>query len=447
MLHLAAAPAAKRRKKVANGSRPPPTESVELIDYATGEVAAVTTGKVVVTLNNNDLPRVINGRPGDPISKRPFARHFTRSKIVASCKKLGLYPINAEQACTHPKVRDDTKRVGKANPSEMLQAELASNLKELGKLGVNTKALAVKTKKRDEAIEEANIAGPQEYEQAYAKLVADGVTSTNIWITLGAVAFNSAEVLAAELERVRILEHGRQKTAYEAQQRFLTLQSDAKEIFFTVAKPKKKGKALNFDNLKAAEALVLVRYVYKADCRDNISKQATSKQACVEFLSGLQKDELKTLLHTPPLLEDATILEAPISMSTTSDDQAAAVSQPFHVTFGKVVADTKGLVPLAAPEWLEDSLLDDDDKRLNGKYILVNWGNDGDEPDWIVGKLSAKGEWELEGIEGNFKVSYAVEATTAVHVLRTNEYAESADEQVFIFGGHSFLIWQVDSPA
>ena len=147
------------------------------------------------------------------------------------------------------------------------------------------------------------------------------------------------------------------------------------------------------------------------------------------------------------VLNDATILEAPISMSTTSDDQAAAVSQPFHVTFGKVVADTKGLVPLAAPEWLEDSLLDDDDKRLNGKYILVNWGNDGDEPDWIVGKLSAKGEWELEGIEGNFKVSYAVEATTAVHVLRTNEYAESADEQVFIFGGHSFLIWQVDSPA
>ena len=93
-------------------------------------------------------------------------------------------------------MRDDTKKVGKVSPTEELQKQLSTNLAQLSKLGVHTKALVVRTKKREEAMEEANIAGEQEYEQAYAKLVADGVTSTNVWITLGAVAFNSAEVIS-----------------------------------------------------------------------------------------------------------------------------------------------------------------------------------------------------------------------------------------------------------
>ena len=31
----------------------------------------------VVSLSNDDLPRMINGRPEDPIKKRPFDRNFT----------------------------------------------------------------------------------------------------------------------------------------------------------------------------------------------------------------------------------------------------------------------------------------------------------------------------------------------------------------------------------
>ena len=96
-----AAPSKKKARKA-----PPAAadDTLELTDYCTGEPAVAKAGKVVVTLNNNDLPRIINGRPSDPIAKRPFARHFTKSKIVSSVKKLGLYPIDAEQACSHPKV-------------------------------------------------------------------------------------------------------------------------------------------------------------------------------------------------------------------------------------------------------------------------------------------------------------------------------------------------------
>eukprot|EP00966_Prymnesium_polylepis_P198586 4602480-Prymnesium_polylepis.1 len=396
-------------------------ELTELHAYDGGATATKTSVKVVVSLSFNDLPRVMNGRPEDPIQKRSFARAFSKAKIVSAVKKLGLYPINPEQACSHPKVRDDTKRADKVSDLERLQAELSANLAELAKQGVKTKALAVQTKKREQPIEEANIAAPMEYEQAYRKLVADGVTSTNIWITLGAVAFNSAEVLAAELERVRILEHGRKQTAYNNQQKFLTLQTEAKEAFAKLPKPKKG--VLNFDGLKAAEVQVLMRYVFKADGRDGISKQKTTREACIEYLSALEKDELKGLIDAPHLLEDAPLLEAPVSSELTSDEQ-----QPFHVTFGKVTAEgLKGLVPLAPPEWLDESLSSPDDKRLDGKMILVNWGDES-EPDWFVGKLSAKGDWELEGTHGNFKASYGGGAgDTAVHLLTAEGYATSVE--------------------
>ena len=71
-------------------------------------------------------------------------------------------------------------------------------------------------------------------------------------------------------------------------------------------------------------------------------------------MSGLEKGELKKLLDEPPLLEGSTILEAPTSALTADEEEVTLDDQPFHVKFGKVDVDTKGLVPLAAPEWLDD---------------------------------------------------------------------------------------------
>ena len=40
-----------------------------------------------------------------------------------------------------------------------------------------------------------------------------------------------------------------------------------------------------------------------------------------------------------------------------------------------------------------------------------------------------KGVWELDGVEGNYKASYAVERTSAVHMLSVDDYADSVDSQ------------------
>ena len=100
--------------------------------------------------------------------------------------------------------------------------------------------------------------------------------------------------------------------------------------------------------------------------------------------------------------------------------------QPFHITFGKVDANMGGLVPIAAPEWLEECLDSPTDKRLNNRSILINWGSES-EPDWLVGKLGAKGNYTLEFIKGNFKAKYASNGNTAVHLLRFDGYAESVE--------------------
>jgi len=55
-----------------------------------------------------------------------------------------------------------------------------------------------------------------------------------------------------------------------------------------------------------------------------------------------------------------------------------------------------------------------------------NWGDE-EEPDWAVGKLSSKGDWELDGVSGNFKATY--DGDTAVHALDVEDYADSVEGQ------------------
>ena len=49
-------------------------------------------------------------------------------------------------------------------------------------------------------------------------------------------------------------------------------------------------------------------------------------------------------------------------------------------------------------------------------------------PDWLVAKLGAKGDYELEGVKGNFKAKYASDNSTAVHMLSIDDYAESVED-------------------
>ena len=59
-----------------------------------------------VELTNADLPRIVKGREGDPIEKRPISFAFSREKVHGTNAKIGIVPLT--RACLkHPKVRKE----------------------------------------------------------------------------------------------------------------------------------------------------------------------------------------------------------------------------------------------------------------------------------------------------------------------------------------------------
>lgn len=58
----------------------------------------------VAHLTNNDLPEILNGKPGEPIDKRPFDKNFTPGKIFRCWMNIGWTPFT-RNALKHKKVR------------------------------------------------------------------------------------------------------------------------------------------------------------------------------------------------------------------------------------------------------------------------------------------------------------------------------------------------------
>ena len=84
----------------------------------------------VAHLTNDDIPEIINGRPGDPLEKRPFDSHFTQQYILRSWLKVGLVPFT-RQALTHPKVRHT---LGDGGASAEMQEKMKAVQEEYGAL-------------------------------------------------------------------------------------------------------------------------------------------------------------------------------------------------------------------------------------------------------------------------------------------------------------------------
>ena len=58
----------------------------------------------VAHLTNDDLPEILNGKPGEPIDKRPFDKNFTPGKIFRCWMNIGWTPFT-RNALKHKKVR------------------------------------------------------------------------------------------------------------------------------------------------------------------------------------------------------------------------------------------------------------------------------------------------------------------------------------------------------
>ena len=91
-----------------------------------------------VDLSNCDIPRCFNGRPEDPLEKRPFEFGFTPEKVMSANYKVGAAPFT--KACLkNPKVRVETS-------NDVVTALTTAHTKHLGaiaELGLNSSVLEV----------------------------------------------------------------------------------------------------------------------------------------------------------------------------------------------------------------------------------------------------------------------------------------------------------------
>ena len=172
----------------------------ELDDGDDDDAFTLTHGKSVcnVTIGNPDLPRIVNGFPGDPIQKRPFDFVFTKENIWGWWKKVGFMPMS-RNSLNHPKVRWELGEGGAPEEAtvrlELLVDDYNERARMLNANGFNGDILDLEPRRVEEnteigADEEAQI---QQILKNKAVNAAGGLFKAGIIVANGRVILEAAK--------------------------------------------------------------------------------------------------------------------------------------------------------------------------------------------------------------------------------------------------------------
>ena len=98
---------------------------------------------LTITLSNDDLPRMVNGRSNEELKRlkldlasemRPFRQSFGPLAITNCLAKLGLCPVDFARACKHPRVRDDTDTGDRGKLIQKIETRHATSLAKLAQV-------------------------------------------------------------------------------------------------------------------------------------------------------------------------------------------------------------------------------------------------------------------------------------------------------------------------
>ena len=176
-----------------------------------------------VDLTNCDIPRCFNGRPGNPIEKRPFEFAFPPDKVMSANYKVGAAPFT--KAClSNPKVRVETSN----DVVTTLTTVHNQHLEAVASMGLNANVLKVQLPPKVST--SGFVAPPTEDDDIVQKLLESGVSHTSMWINCGAVAFNSKNVLRAGLAKVANATEAKNNAQQKILDTFLELREAAQGI-------------------------------------------------------------------------------------------------------------------------------------------------------------------------------------------------------------------------
>ena len=265
--------------------------------------AAEDDHSVLVKLSNDDLPRIMT---------HAFSHAFGRQAIKSKLAQLGLCPVSCEMACRHPRVRDDSSEGGQGKLIASIEVQHQASLAALAKQGLNSKPLAVKPKpapKPKPVPDSADVAPRTALEAAWADTVANGASAGSQWLRVGAMAYTSNFLLSAELERDRVAKEAKEEKINRELAGVLALQNQARAIE-TARIAAKHG----YDQLKAAELAVLVRYEFSAR-NAKVGTKVTGKAGFVAYLNALSPGTLASALASPPRLAGLDLSAAQLRCS------------------------------------------------------------------------------------------------------------------------------------
>ena len=369
---------------------------------------------VKVNLDFCDLGRIINGRPEDPLTARPFERAFTAEKILNSTAKLGLAPVDLRRALNHPRVRDDSEDGSRSDLVVNLATKNKQTLAAVAEHGFNTAALEVPLIKDPLLPKAAIVAPPADWESRWKAVKAAGGSASAHWVAVGPRAFNAPDVVLPAMERVQEKAVAAQEKEQQKEETLRELQEAAREIEASV-----EG---DYAELNAADAKLLVSFIFKAKKLKGVGQYTANKQAALDYLNEMDLNEFMELLNeeyattAPP---QGVVAQPLLALTDESTPQAPRFDDDMVPT---------GMLPLAVPDWLQDALESGNAAAANlvKKHILYRW------PErlggWLHGEITSINVDKKQAVKGvmcNFVVYYNADGETAHHILTLKSYAKS----------------------
>jgi hypothetical protein len=153
----------------------------------------------LVAMGFEDLATVVNGEQGDEIGMKPFAKNFTKEKILASWSKVGFVPFT-RKCINSKKVRHELGQRQRDESLEEIKASYEALVEDAGSHGLNAgifdATIPVAKHVERELLEE---------EQVKKLLATKGSFSTGaLWNTIGTRIGNASVVLRAQTEQLAL---------------------------------------------------------------------------------------------------------------------------------------------------------------------------------------------------------------------------------------------------
>ena len=422
-----------------------------------GEARAAKRQKIPsINLTNDDIPRIVNGKPGAPLAQRPFEYSLGPEKVGEAWDAVGAVSTEGwvtRAAMNHPKVRgggEDESGETKGKSPEEWRAALDGAAEEAAEQGFNVTIFKVYTKPKGgkggrgqgKVRTPANVAPSTAEEDELQEDLDSGCY--NGWAVYHKAAARGCwtdEVLMPMLTNIREDKEKKLTTKATKDEAFEKLQEEVVDIVEST---------ISIEILTTPSLAKITRYIFQAIGQTGYSSVVKDRSLMLaNLMEVLGMQGLAELLVDPPKLSDDTHAAARYpTLRTSSSAGASGSGTDSYVTFGEKFGEMAaieeegyaGFEPVAAPPWLSDAIIfkSDTAERLVGYAVAIS-----DEDGWSVGSISQvltnnRSKAKVYDEQGksigtfpkNFEVSYNLSTKTVKlkHVLHMSAYATSVSD-------------------